>query len=213
MAEEDWLPVAGTFCLAFVFLLPPLSACLRTALSIRLIVFFPSESFSEAWIPICLRLPGEGHTHLLRSGLTALLWLAQGQGTRYSQNKGHLSWNGPSTLGWEEFTQAKRQGGGGGSKPLHCVAQPLYFVSRMEKTHYFRWLLGFPYLLLVCYHSGEGKGEKTTPSSIWNLKDEYVRFTLPQWCSFSKVQDHGMSSLEALEKFKQYCPIFYTTKL
>lgn len=45
-------------------------------------------------------------------------------------------------------------------KPIHCVAQPLYFVSKMENSHYFLWILGFPYLLLVCYHLGEGNGRK-----------------------------------------------------
>lgn len=117
--------------------------------------FSPLRVIFQSMGPICLRQTGEGYTHLLHSGLTVLLWLTQRQGTRCSLNKGHLSWNGPSMLSWEEFIQARQ-----GDKPIHCVAQPLYFVSKRENTHYFLWLLGFPYLLLVCYHSGEGKGRK-----------------------------------------------------
>lgn len=117
---------------------------------------------------------------------TALAGTGAGDPVFTEQRTPVLEWPIYARLGKIHASEAA--GWGREDKPIHCVAEPLYFVSKMENIHYFLWLLGFPYLLLVCDHSGEGKREKTTSSLIWNLKYEYVRFTLLHLspCSFSK---------------------------
>lgn len=97
-------------------------------------------------------LPGGRMRHPPSAGVALAALAGAGPGAWHLQNKGRLScgWSSHACLlllGWRNSCKCS-----GGQAHSFCDAASVYFVSKMEHAHSFLWLLGFPYLLLVCYH-------------------------------------------------------------